>query len=836
MCCGVDGVNAITKKPWLLTGSRGYGGASFDINFLSGSLGSGAVFSRASPGWSYNGSGVLVQSGANVPRFDYDPVTLQPKGLLLEDTSTNLVLNSGDASNASWTPSGGGGSPPPVVTANQTAAPDGTMTAALVNYPAVVTASFSYLNPAILVVSAAPYAFSVWLRGNAGGERLYLSCTPDGVTYHTLLVVLTTAWQRFSFITPNLAVTSGWYFIIGTDLRDGAAQAATPAQTIYAWGAQIEAIGYMTSYIPTTTAAVTRAADALSYPIASVTGFDQTKGSLQLEYILVGSPPSYNAPVQFVGANTATDFIDVDNMTTPGQTPARETLAGSVVVVNGTTISLTDGRQVPVPIGVVHKGAASWALNAAQMLAAHDGVADGPGGAISALPVITALTIAGPMHYQAPISQWARRVRYWPRQLSQAELITETALDLTPALDLDFMTPGALDKRIAFTRASTATYTDQNGTIRTAAVNAPRWDYAGGALNGLLIEEARTNVFYPSANWATQALTPTSDGWINNVGIAPDGTNAAMALVPCVTNTVHQFFEVFSLAFNTTYTYTAYLKTAGYKFASVSLGNSGFPVDQTSTFDLSNGTIQNQSPNGTATIQAVGGGWYRCSVTNTTAATATGPCVADIIVYDNNGNFVFAGDGVSGVWAWGSQLEAGAFPTSYIPTTSAVVTRAQDVASMPTGAWFNAAASSLMAEYMVPLSVLNTTPSNKTAWSISDGTTGNRLALFAVTSGAATTMSGTGIAGVITNVSAVGNVVGGVTTKFAASWDGTTNANTLNGTMGGSAAVGMPSGLTTVVFGTNGLTTNNNILNAWLCRTRYWPRQLSQAELISVTT
>src|SRR6476660_9011167 len=61
-------------------------------------------------------------------------------------------------------------------------------------------------------------------------------------------------------------------------------------------------------------------------------------------------------------------------------------------------------------------------------------------------------------------------------------------------LDLNFMSPGSLDPRIQFTRASVAKYTDASGLIQTAAINQPRWDYAGGSLRGLLIEEARTNL------------------------------------------------------------------------------------------------------------------------------------------------------------------------------------------------------------------------------------------------------------------------------------------------------------------------------------------------------
>jgi hypothetical protein len=84
-----------------------------------------------------------------------------------------------------------------------------------------------------------------------------------------------------------------------------------------------------------------------------------------------------------------------------------------------------------------------------------------------------------------------------------------------PSLSLDFMTPGLLDPRITFTRASTATYTDQNGTIQTAATNAPRWDYdpVTHALRGLLIEEARTNLLLNSMAPGTQSVTVTAQAY-----------------------------------------------------------------------------------------------------------------------------------------------------------------------------------------------------------------------------------------------------------------------------------------------------------------------------------
>jgi hypothetical protein len=96
-------------------------------------------------------------------------------------------------------------------------------------------------------------------------------------------------------------------------------------------------------------------------------------------------------------------------------------------------------------------------------------------------------------------------------------VINTAALDTS--LDLNFLS-GVLDSRISFTRASTATYFDQNGVMQTAAANQPRFDRAPAIVDsasapyvypplGLLIEESRTNLLLNSATLSTQSVTVT---------------------------------------------------------------------------------------------------------------------------------------------------------------------------------------------------------------------------------------------------------------------------------------------------------------------------------------
>ena len=261
---------------------------------------------------------------------------------------------------------------------------------------------------------------------------------------------------------------------------------------------------------------------------------------------------------------------------------------------------------------------------------------------------------------------------------------SSTGASIRPSLLLDFANSKTLDPRITFTRASTATYTGYDGLIKTATSGQARFDHnpTTGESLGLLIEEARTNLLTYSENFDNAAWTKLNAIVTANATTAPDGTLTADKLVENTVNTQHYVMESITSS-NGAYTCSVYAKAGertimflGMSDGATALSGAFFNLS-TLAITPSTGGSWSATSN---TIQDMGNGWYHCIVTGTRGAgTVT---TAQIYPALNTAGVSYTGDGTSGIYLWGAQLEAGAFATSYIPTVASQATRAADTAVM----------------------------------------------------------------------------------------------------------------------------------------------------------
>lgn len=356
-------------------------------------------------------------------------------------------------------------------------------------------------------------------------------------------------------------------------------------------------------------------------------------------------------------------------------------------------------------------------------------------------------------------------------------------------LNLDFTTMGALDSRFTFTRSTTATYVNSLGYVASAAINEARFecDATTLAAKGLLIEGAATNLLNFSEtfattggtnnNWADTNLTRTST---NNTSPRNDAT--ALRLT--------------ASAANGTIISSAAMGTSAARTLSVWLrrvtgtGNIQYSLDNGSTY----------------TTQAITAVWVRYTFAVTTAAQRVGFRI------------VTSADAIE---IWGVQLEAGTGFSSYIPTTTAQVTRALDSCIMSGtnfSSWFTAAQGTLL-----------------TAWS-GTGITSGRYAT--INDGSSSNQIWTGF-----NESAIYNG------SFQASFGAATSTNgkaaiayalndaawcTNGGTVSTDVTVTLPTGLNQITLGAN--PAGGAQINTTLRNIKFFPTRLPNAQLQVITT
>lgn len=223
-----------------------------------------------------------------------------------------------------------------------------------------------------------------------------------------------------------------------------------------------------------------------------------------------------------------------------------------------------------------------------------------------------------------------------------------------PTLNLDFANTKSLDPRITFSRASSATYVDADGLIKSAAAGQARFDHSPttGESLGLLVEEARTNLItfseYPPRQnssrmtYLSGPVIARPNGTFNLVNQITTDTVGSDSYIRFASN-------VAGGTPNATYAGSIWIRTA------------------TGTADIN--IKVNQAP-----LSYDGGGNTYTVTTNWQRITTVGSSNSTNLFIDLTTSSILPAGTV--FYVWGAQLEQGSFPTSYIPTPATFTSRA----------------------------------------------------------------------------------------------------------------------------------------------------------------
>jgi hypothetical protein len=404
-----------------------------------------------------------------------------------------------------------------------------------------------------------------------------------------------------------------------------------------------------------------------------------------------------------------------------------------------------------------------------------------------------------------------------------------------PTLNLDFAKTKALDPRVTYTRATSGTYVGADGLIKTAAANVPRFDHnpVTGESLGLLVEEARTNNLqyseqFDNAAWTKVNLTVTA-----NSITAPDNNTAADTLLANGVSGQHWTYGTGSIS--GPQTCSIFVKAGTQNFVQIMWGVDGTPY---ANFNLLTGSVASVGSTTTASIQAFPNGWYRCTA-YTSSSTAAGMHTA--FITSGSSGRAESNSLSTFLYIWGAQVEAGAFPTSYIPTgasgvvtpgySAPTVTRAADVASM-TGtnfsSWYNQSAGS----FFVNANHKGSSHFNNAIFlKVNNGTTSNQIKIFSV--GADPYLYITYIAAEQAYIDA-GSVSVGLPNKYAAGFTVNNFALSVNGATAVTDTSGTsPMDMTQLTIGAR--LSGVGQPNGTIARLAYYPVRLPDAQLQALT-
>jgi hypothetical protein len=424
-------------------------GSTLTLDFTTGVLDSGLTFTRGSTGTRINASGFVETMSNNVARFDHDPTTLAPRGLLVEGTATNLGSYSEDYSQATWSK----------VSVDRTtgqSSPDNQTGATLLTENTTSYAKHSLERTT--TITAGVHTFSVWVKGPNTDSRRYVcvqladgqataarytivadlqtgTITASGANNGTAGAPTNTAhsitsylngWYRLT-ITMNCVASPLYPAVLLSDISTlfgGNNQpfysAASPYKGLIVWGAQLETGSSASSYIPTGASTATRVADFCLMTGTNFSSWYQggTQGTFYADWfggVRTGASGSTNRTV------LSTDDVSAKHLHLL-QTAA----AGNLRVADfGGTNNVTTANTLTS--GASTKGAFGYNGSSASVCLNGGTVATGSSLAFSVAPtwlVLGATSTNGTSLTDANVvlNNSIRQIKYWPTRLADATL------------------------------------------------------------------------------------------------------------------------------------------------------------------------------------------------------------------------------------------------------------------------------------------------------------------------------------------------------------------------------------------------------------------------------
>lgn len=370
-----------------------------------------------------------------------------------------------------------------------------------------------------------------------------------------------------------------------------------------------------------------------------------------------------------------------------------------------------------------------------------------------------------------------------------------------------------------------------DGYLKTYAVDDPAFEFKDdGSYRGVLIEPSATNLALQSENLGTTWLFARSSASTDQI-LSPDNTTTADKLIEDSTlSDSHYVYQQISVTSGTKYTFSIFVK-AGER-TNVALNfypTNGAFTTSAAFFNLSSGAITDATNVDDAEIVAYPNGWYRISATETAIASAAANL--GVLLVESGTTILYDGDSSSGLYLWGAQVEEGPIATSYIPTTTASVTRNADNISM-TGA------SSLIGQtegtLFVEVEWRLASGEDQRLLGVNDGTSDNRVLIVKNTSNQIVflvSLSGSSTTLDVEDASAYDGDY-----KFALAYKSTDNAVYVNGSTLGALtndpSISFGATLTDVELGQSA----GNQANMWIKSVALFTRRLTNTELAALTS